>query len=266
MKKSKIIVPAVALLALGMAASVTGTVAWFTQNNSVRASQMIASVANAQDIRISVAGQNSWKTSLESPTDAWIVNTSNNGGLAAAIEGTDADFKTSKVYNAGAATSGVATTGIQFIQPEAANEINPASGAAATQIAVDNSANKGAGKYEASTNYVYGQYDLLYGGADATKTVPMVIHVGATSSADIDAALTIAVIQDEKIYTRQLGTWNDSTKYSDVAGPDITLSNGVAKNVKVYIWYDGTHANAKNSNAKLNQLTFEVSYTLPVGA
>ena len=32
MKKTKILVPALAVLALGMAASVTGTVAWFTQN------------------------------------------------------------------------------------------------------------------------------------------------------------------------------------------------------------------------------------------
>ena len=40
MKKSKILVPAVALLALGMAASVTGTVAWFSANNVVNATGM----------------------------------------------------------------------------------------------------------------------------------------------------------------------------------------------------------------------------------
>ena len=40
MKKTKILVPALGILALGMAASVTGTVAWFTQNAIATASGM----------------------------------------------------------------------------------------------------------------------------------------------------------------------------------------------------------------------------------
>lgn len=40
MKKTKILVPALAVLALGMAASVTGTVAWFAANNVVYANGM----------------------------------------------------------------------------------------------------------------------------------------------------------------------------------------------------------------------------------
>lgn len=40
MKKSKILVPALAVLALGMAASVTGTVAWFTTNSKAFADQI----------------------------------------------------------------------------------------------------------------------------------------------------------------------------------------------------------------------------------
>jgi len=40
MKKTKILVPALAVLALGMAASVTGTVAWFAANNVVNANGM----------------------------------------------------------------------------------------------------------------------------------------------------------------------------------------------------------------------------------
>ena len=41
MKKTKILVPALAVLALGMAASVTGTVAWFAANNVVNANGML---------------------------------------------------------------------------------------------------------------------------------------------------------------------------------------------------------------------------------
>ena len=40
MKKTKVLVPALAVLALGMAASVTGTVAWFAANNVVNANGM----------------------------------------------------------------------------------------------------------------------------------------------------------------------------------------------------------------------------------
>ena len=49
MKKSKILVPAVALLALSTAAATTGTVAWFTTNNSVSAAQMTAHVNDLKD-------------------------------------------------------------------------------------------------------------------------------------------------------------------------------------------------------------------------
>ena len=40
MKKTKILIPAMSVLALGMAAAVTGTVAWFSANNVVNASGM----------------------------------------------------------------------------------------------------------------------------------------------------------------------------------------------------------------------------------
>ncbi len=41
MKKTKVLVPAMAVLALGMAAAVTGTVAWFSSNNVVTANRMM---------------------------------------------------------------------------------------------------------------------------------------------------------------------------------------------------------------------------------
>ena len=44
MKKSKIIIPALGLIALGTAASITGTVAWFSMNNSVTATGMQVNV------------------------------------------------------------------------------------------------------------------------------------------------------------------------------------------------------------------------------
>ena len=53
MKKSKILVPAVALLALSTAAATTGTVAWFTANTHVEANSLAMKIQTAKDLRIS---------------------------------------------------------------------------------------------------------------------------------------------------------------------------------------------------------------------
>ena len=48
MKKSKIIIPAAAILALSVGASVTGTVAWFTASSRVSVTANNLAVINAQ--------------------------------------------------------------------------------------------------------------------------------------------------------------------------------------------------------------------------
>ena len=48
MKKSKIIIPAAAILALSVGASVTGTVAWFTASNRATVTANDLAVINAQ--------------------------------------------------------------------------------------------------------------------------------------------------------------------------------------------------------------------------
>ena len=55
MKKTKILVPALAVLALGMAASVTGTVAWFAANNVVNANGMKIQSTTPSSLAISKA-------------------------------------------------------------------------------------------------------------------------------------------------------------------------------------------------------------------
>lgn len=261
MKKSKIIVPAVALLALGMAASVTGTVAWFDANNSVSASQMSASVSSIRDLRIS-AGHSatpSWKTALSLPDDAaWVPHASNNGGLAAAVEG-DVSGCTAVYGTGNTSSTGVSTSGISFVEPDLENNtVNAMTGAAGTAIKTDGTTNSPA--YKASENYVQGSYDLLYQGGDASATANLSITVGSSQSKAIDAALMIGVIQDSKIFTYKLGSY--SSGYAAVSGPSITLSKDTKKSVDVYLWYDGTDSNAKNANAELNTLTFVINYTL----
>lgn len=53
MKKSKVLVPALGVLCLGMAAAVTGTVAWFSQNTVVQGSGMNVKSTTATNLVIS---------------------------------------------------------------------------------------------------------------------------------------------------------------------------------------------------------------------
>ena len=97
MKKTKIIVPALGVLLLSTAASVTGTVAWFSMNNFVTATGMNVTAKAENGIIISNAADGTtWKDSAIStrtatlavkPTSTatgatWVHSTSNNAALA----------------------------------------------------------------------------------------------------------------------------------------------------------------------------------------
>ena len=62
MKKSKIIIPAAAILALSVGASVTGTVAWFTASRSVTlTANNVAAINAAGDLKVELAEGNGTK-------------------------------------------------------------------------------------------------------------------------------------------------------------------------------------------------------------
>ena len=64
MKKSKILAPALGVLVLSTAASISGTVAWFTANRTVTASGMSVSAKASSDLYIanSAISNNAWDT------------------------------------------------------------------------------------------------------------------------------------------------------------------------------------------------------------
>ena len=63
MKKTKLIIPALGMLLLSTAASVTGTVAWFSMNNSVTATGMTLQIKAEDGILISNAAKTTWSDS-----------------------------------------------------------------------------------------------------------------------------------------------------------------------------------------------------------
>ncbi len=77
MKKSKIIVPALGILAFSTAAAVTGTVAWFTANRSVTVSNTAITAYNPES---------GLKVVLSSAKGATISESTGSGSTAAAVE------------------------------------------------------------------------------------------------------------------------------------------------------------------------------------
>ena len=112
MKKTKIIIPALALLLLGTAASVTGTVAWFSMNADVTATGMTVKAVAEQGIVISNKSNGTYGPIAESVKDTtaellpastadlahWWHAKSNDPANHAAVAGTYTSANTEGTY------------------------------------------------------------------------------------------------------------------------------------------------------------------------
>ena len=117
MKKTKVIIPALGILLLSTAASVTGTVAWFSSSDRVTANNMNVKARAEQGIVISNETVDEWKESADAsyptavalnPTSTadfstWYHNSSDDANDAkagqAAATYTTLDIKDNKGYN-----------------------------------------------------------------------------------------------------------------------------------------------------------------------
>ncbi len=261
MKKSKIFVPAVALLALSTAAATTGTVAWFTTNTTVTANYLTAAIKSSQDLRISdTFSPYSWTTSL-----SW--NKVKNGlepvtPVAGSLNNVSA-ILTDKTGD------GVELTADPiFLTPDLEhNAVNADNGHATTAVKTgDNSANyKVVGE---ETAYITEDFALKYEGSKLNgKEVVLTETVKGTvtftgGGRDIDKALRLGVyeVTDHKFVVYKVATTTAAT-YT-VTLNDITLTSGQPKDYKVFIYYEGTDDACKNANAVTNPLKAAFSFSL----
>ncbi|MDY4819750.1 MAG: hypothetical protein SO206_05895 [Bacilli bacterium] len=259
MKKSKILVPAVALLALSTAAATTGTVAWFTTNTTVSASNITMSVSTAKDLRISEnhvsADATSWQTKL-----TWNNNISSANPVAA-VDGS----VTSVTKTLGEQTDAAAVTSVGFIKPNEGNTIN-ADGTASTPITTGTDLSA---KYEnavADGHYVAHDYSLRYTGTAGTTQVTFVITVGSGGNDEINKAFRVGVLDSsvsapQKMFTAYKLTGFAVDKYVLNLG-NITLTNNVAYHLSVYTWYEGTDPACINANAVTRSLSISLSHSI----
>lgn len=253
MKKSKILVPAVALLALSTAAATTGTVAWFTTNTHVEANSLAMKIQTAKDLRISDGHSDYlWKTALEweDHIDA--------AAPCTAIDGTVADVKAL----IGSVTDHTMVGDVNFVVPKlgaGANSIN-ANGTAEHALTTGNGNAAYWQAAVAGTNYIAKPYALIYAGTAETATVNMTLKVLAGAEKNIDDAFRVGYLVDGKFTAFKLTTYSNDG-YS-ITVPQLSLTNNVAKNLDVFVWYDGEDEKCINANAVVNTLTVKIAYDI----
>ena len=259
MKKSKILVPAVALLALSTAAATTGTVAWFTTNRQVTANGLTAAIASSQDLRISDSLKPSyaWTTKVE-----WSISKTSLvpvTPVAGTLNETSAVLK--DVSNATISGDPI------FLSPTSDNKVNADTGAATSDpIVGDNHVNYQT--ISADTAYVGEDFALKYEGSKlngGTVVTKETVHGSVTftgAGREIDKAVRLGV------YAITDGTFKVYNVTDSVASTytvtldDIVLESAQPKEYRVFIYYEGSDAACKNANAVTNPLAVAFTFTL----
>ena len=255
MKKTKVLIPALGILALGMAASVTGTVAWFTANPQVSGSEISFSVQSTSDLRIAKSHGSSreWVTTF----DDWNVN--KTGMSPVSCLDSDAEL-TAGVKAMTAADTYTVESGVQFIAPKSTNVIKE-NGEATVEIDEDGS---NAAAYELSNNYATAPYALIYRGTQTSVTVNYKIEIAAPNGhKNIDDAVRVAIKTGNEFKVSTLGTITGSGADQMYAlRGTVTLQNDTAVDYDIYAWYEGTDSACVNANAIQSVLTISVIYSL----
>ena len=297
MKKTKIIVPALGVLLLSTAASVTGTVAWFSMNNFVTATGMEVKARAENGIVISKAASgDTWKetavsartTSLElKPTSTatgatWVHSTSNDSS----------DENTGNDYDLLSLTVD-STTGAGYVNDNGQPDYQNVGGGEAPNA------------YEADSAYYALHSFYVKSSAEALQKTIYITNVKATASGtnseDLDKALRVLVkLHDNdssaKVYSPlyAAASYNVATtagKFSGegaatkaavtpiaanqasdgliasasqqfLANQAIPASSGTPLQFDIYLYFEGEDPNCKSDNltATLDNIQVQVTF------
>ncbi len=267
MKKTKVIIPAMGLLLLSTAASVTGTVAWFSMNNSVTATAMQIKVKAEDGILISNSAKSSWTDSANATvTSATVLPTS-----AAAVA--SPTFVTANSSDADNAQAGQAvgnysdltlkwsatSEGVGYVDADSDSTFDDgekayvllnqfyikSSGETITQKAsetllyvndVTATSSRAEGAFEAVDNSLR---VLVVVNTDAFVYAPVINKDGGTTTLSYSWKNTTAVAAK-----------NAETVFDQPCASVTSISNqdASAVSVKIYCYFEGEDANCKSTN------------------
>lgn len=260
MKKTKILVPAMAVLALGMAASVTGTVAWFSMNTQVMADGMTLKSVTSKSLMISLEELSGYGTVVSmvasKPSVLPVSPVDSSASVAQSTTGTTVAAEPEFIR----------------VNIDANPVVNPASSAATKTIAEAYEANKvGSTSGESGDWYLKDDYAnvarddfyLLYTeGEGLTSGVNLKIVCSRTGDFLLDDAFRVGLYDGVagKMYT--WAPWAGEVTGTSVeitASAFVTLTSGTPYKYTAYSWIEGTDANCTTQNS-LNVQNLNTSF------
>ena len=262
MKKSKILVPAVALLALGVAASATGTVAWFAANTQVGAGGMSVNATVSKNLVITNSAKTTWAaTANATTTDTLTLNPVSN-----AVKGAPSFFKIADNslvdYNTGhakngavieAALAGAPSEGANggyvrmdtfFIKLDAANTENV--NLKLTAVTIGRAAGQSEISKAVRVLVATEELNEIYSVTGADATVNALSAAGTVNNQVADFSVTAYEGEGSVALTT-------STEVDSLAeGGEVIKSNlagGSDTKVEVYTWYEGQDSACISNNS-----------------
>jgi hypothetical protein len=253
MKKTKILVPAMGMLLLSTAASITGTVAWFAANASVTATGM----------------------QLKAKTDSEYLVISRDG--AAATWAAGVSTKTVALsYPANAEvlpTSRYGTGSLSWVTANGTSNTDGTASETPTALTITEANN-----YGTASDKNYFVYDIVYVGlaqgssAPSAKNLKCNVTFTAGQSSDLNKCLTVGVYAGTTIgtnaFTESYVLGSSATTPVEKTGSNniyagSSLSATAGQPIVVYAYFDGEDANCTTEKAiNLANITIDLEFTL----
>ena len=273
MKKTKVIIPALGILLLSTAASVTGTVAWFTAANDVDVSGLNFQAQSEQAIVVANEGKTQWKNAG--------VQASHNGEGKTFLNTSTGDMASWYHAYSSDANDGQATVDrvtLTVTQPTAGTaDTNTGLGVVSSATGKDSENNdvtvdtfNGQNVYLLNRFYVQSATQVKISNQDIY--VKDLTVTGATKNAELDASLRIGFVygSDKTIFapvtgaTLNYGVNGATSGVTAIANtsagvalntaavevPIFTSNGASAIELNVFIWFEGEDANNKSANIK----------------
>ena len=247
MKKTKVIIPALGLLLLSTAASVTGTVAWFAANTSVTANGM----------------------SITATTDSTFLLISKSSDLSAKATTVSLAAPSGEVLP----TNWVNNTGYKWVSAVGTDTTTAAKNGDYANLTIAEASNFGS---VTATGKKYYVYDSVWVGLADGSSIPSTqnlkcnVSFTAGTASNLNKCLTVGIDAENNMGTSAdfderylMGAADSATvngSSSLIAGSSLSTT---AKEIKIYAFFNGDDANCTTANAiSLDAITINLTFTL----
>ena len=260
MKKTKVIIPAMGLLLLSTAASITGTVAWFSVNTTVTANGMSVQAKAQEGIAISNAADGTYNFTAASAkstvAELYPASTIDFDPFLTSVSTNPGQANTQQAYSTGAAWVNNSTEAHYVVH----NFYIRSSSASALTIgsldikSVDAKVGGGAAAQELSKSLRVGvQFEnssnvYIYGPVTGfTATVSVQKAAGAYSAAAADREDVTALA--------------GNVESNDTAVTSLPARTSNGKLVSVYVWFEGEDAACISNNLPVSTEQLDIAIT-----